>query len=101
MLPEPGSASGPLRNTDERATLVTLAFLCSRLLEVSAEERAAHVLQTQWRRRHRRLPGKRHLTRIELSSSCLSPRDCADSFTVLSLAINWRGKTEVWSWLLQ
>jgi abnormal spindle-like microcephaly-associated protein len=33
------------------------AFLCARLLEVSREERAAMVVQRQWRRRRDDRPG--------------------------------------------
>ena len=45
------------RSVDDRAMVMFLAYLCSRLLEVSAEERAAHVLQSMWRSRCQRLPG--------------------------------------------
>jgi abnormal spindle-like microcephaly-associated protein len=33
---------------DERAVILYSSFLCARLLEVSKEERAAHVIQTAW-----------------------------------------------------
>lgn len=42
---------------DEHATMMLLAYLGKRLLEVSREERAAHVVQCLWRSRHTRLPG--------------------------------------------
>ena len=46
-------AQGP----DEQAMLLYVAFLCSRLLEVSAEDRAASALQTAWRSHCSRRPG--------------------------------------------
>ena len=47
-------AQGP----DDQAMLLYVAFLCSRLLEVSAEDRAASALQTAWRSHCSRRPGK-------------------------------------------
>lgn len=34
---------------DERAVILYVAFLCSRLLECSKDDRAAHIIQTAWR----------------------------------------------------
>jgi hypothetical protein len=34
---------------DERAVILYVAFLCSRLLECSKDDRAAHIIQTTWR----------------------------------------------------
>lgn len=36
---------------DERAVILYVAFLCSRLLEISKEDRAAHIIQRSWRAR--------------------------------------------------
>ena len=47
-------AQGP----DDQAMLLYVAFLCSRLLEVSAEDRAASALQSAWRRQCSRRPGR-------------------------------------------
>ena len=45
------------RSPDEKVVIGFLAHLCSRLLEVSAEERAAHTLQRIWHRRKACRPG--------------------------------------------
>jgi hypothetical protein len=34
---------------DERAVILYVAFLCTRLLECSKDDRAAHIIQTAWR----------------------------------------------------
>lgn len=34
---------------DERAVILYVAFLCSRLLECSKDDRAAHIIQRAWR----------------------------------------------------
>ena len=59
------------------------AFLCARLLDVSAEERAAHAIQRLWRTRASRAPGaaRMHLqARLRIgagkaSSVCLILRE--------------------------
>ena len=43
---------------DERAVILYVAFLCSRLLEVSKEERAAHTIQCAWQAHKNRAVGK-------------------------------------------
>ena len=45
------------RGPDDKAVLCYVAHLCARLLEASAEERAAFALQNAWRRRQNRCPG--------------------------------------------
>jgi len=42
---------------DEKAMLLYTAFLCSRLMEVSTEDRAAGILQAAWRTHRLRVPG--------------------------------------------
>jgi hypothetical protein len=42
---------------DEKAVLLYVAFLCSRLLEAGKEERAARAVQALWRARQTRAPG--------------------------------------------
>jgi hypothetical protein len=49
-VPEMLSAGDFLEHgLDERAVILYVSFLCSRLLEVSREERAAHTIQEAWR----------------------------------------------------
>lgn len=43
---------------DERAVILYVAFLCSRLLDCSKDDRAAHVIQTAWRRHKSKLAGE-------------------------------------------
>ena len=42
---------------DEKAMLLYTAFMCSRLMEVSQEDRAAAMLQGAWRTHRLRAPG--------------------------------------------
>jgi hypothetical protein len=42
---------------DERAVMLYTGFLCSRLLDCSREDRAAHVLQSAWRAARARSAG--------------------------------------------
>ena len=42
---------------DAKATAMCLAHLCSRLLDLSQEDRAAHVMQRLWRQRRHKMPG--------------------------------------------
>lgn len=43
---------------DEKAVILYCAFLCSRLLECSKEERSAHLIQRAWRERRARAVGE-------------------------------------------
>ena len=43
---------------DAKATALYLAHLCSRLLDLSQEDRAAHVMQRLWRQHRHRKPGR-------------------------------------------
>jgi hypothetical protein len=43
---------------DERAVILYVAFLCSRLLECSKDDRAAHIIQTAWRQAKAKTAGK-------------------------------------------
>ena len=59
---------------DAKATAMYLAHLCSRLLDLSQEDRAAHVMQRLWRQHRHRKPG-----RLPPFTSCI--RVCSSSDT--------------------
>lgn len=70
----------------KQAVAAFVAFLCARLLEVSAEERAAHAIQRLWRTRASRAPGaaRAHLQASFLPAvdmlfwvSCLQSKVCS------------------------
>lgn len=42
---------------DERVVLLYTSFLCARLLDISREERAAHMIQGAWRKHRSHQPG--------------------------------------------
>ena len=44
---------------DERAVVLFVSYLCSRLLEVSKEDRAAQTIQSLFRKRRAQQPGER------------------------------------------
>ena len=45
------------RGPDESAVIIFVSFLCARVLEVSKEDRAAHVIQHWYRQRRAQRPG--------------------------------------------
>jgi hypothetical protein len=47
---------------DERAVILYVAFLCSRLLECSKDDRAAHIIQRAWRQSRANTAGASRLT---------------------------------------
>jgi hypothetical protein len=56
--PTPAGEDAAQHGPDGRVALLFLAFLCRRLLEAFAEERAAMVVQRIWRRRALQRPGE-------------------------------------------
>ena len=54
---------------DEKAVIIFVSFLCARVLEVSKEDRAAHVIQHWYRQRKAQRPGLHLLTRLCLFQS--------------------------------
>ena len=56
---------------EAKATALYLAHLCSRLLDLSREDRAAHVMQRRWRQHRHRKPGKHPLV-MSCSRVCCS-----------------------------
>jgi abnormal spindle-like microcephaly-associated protein len=68
LSPSDFIAHGP----DERAVILYAAFLCSRLLEVSKEERAAHVIQSAWRLGKAKAAGEAQDSRHRYLSQCMA-----------------------------
>jgi hypothetical protein len=50
---------------DERAVILYVAFLCSRLLECSRDDRAAHIIQRAWRQYLGKTAGKTPSTKVQ------------------------------------
>lgn len=66
---------------DEKAMLLYTAFLCSRLMEVSAEDRAVGILQAAWRTHRLRVPGAgMHHTISHLWTGTTRYRTCKNAY---------------------